>query len=325
SQAAKYALRWPNARVTGIDVSGPSIERTAELRRKYRLDNLELAELAIEDAVDLGREFDHVVCTGVLHHLADPGAGLAALREVLAPRGALQLMVYAPYGRAGIYLLQDYCRRLGVGASSAEIQDLAAVLHALPDGHPLAPLLRGTPDFASEAGIADALLHPLDRPYSVPDLFRLLHGNGMQFGRWLRQAPYAPGCGAAARSPHRRLLEQLPAEERYAAMELFRASMLRHSAIVYRDDFPGSPQPVRFDDDAWLGYVPIRLPDTICVEERLPAGAAGVLINRLHTDTDIYLPIDAPQKRWVNAVDGTRRIGALLGGRSDVASARAFF
>lgn len=325
SQAAKYALRWPNARVVGIDVSGPSIERTAELKRKYRLDNLELAELAVEDAVDLGCEFDYIVCTGVLHHLADPAAGLCALRNVLAPRGALQLMVYAPYGRAGIYLLQDYCRRLGIGASSTEIEDLAAVLHVLPDSHPLVRLLRGTPDFASEAGIADALLHPLDRPYSVPDLFRLLHGNGIQFGRWLRQAPYLPECGAAARTPHRRLLAQLPAAERYAAMELFRGSMLRHSAIVYRDDFPGSPQPVRFDGDEWLGYAPIRLRDTVCIEERLPPGAAGVLINRLHTYTDIHLPIDASQKRWLNAIDGICCIGDLLEERSDVVSARAFF
>ena len=35
SQAAKYALRWPNAQVTGIDVSNASIEATAKLKRKH--------------------------------------------------------------------------------------------------------------------------------------------------------------------------------------------------------------------------------------------------------------------------------------------------
>ena len=29
----------------------------------------------------------------------------------------MYLMVYAPYGRAGVYMLQDYCRRLGIGTS----------------------------------------------------------------------------------------------------------------------------------------------------------------------------------------------------------------
>jgi 2-polyprenyl-3-methyl-5-hydroxy-6-metoxy-1,4-benzoquinol methylase len=45
----------------------------------------------------------------VLHHLADPDAGLRALRSVLKPEGAIDLMVYARYGRTGISMLQDYC------------------------------------------------------------------------------------------------------------------------------------------------------------------------------------------------------------------------
>ncbi|HLT92395.1 MAG TPA: class I SAM-dependent methyltransferase [Woeseiaceae bacterium] len=324
SQAAKYAIRWPHARVTGIDVSRGSIERTAELGQKYGLANLELAELPVERAAGLGRRFDHIVCTGVLHHLPDPDAALQALHDALEPHGALHLMVYAPYGRAGIYLLREYCRRLGVGASSRDIADLAVTLRSLPDQHPLSPLLRRASDFTTEAGIADALLNPQDRPYSVPELFDLLDRNALQFGRWLRQAPYLPQCGAAAGIPHRRVLARLPARERYAAMELFRGTMLRHSAIVYRADHPGGPQNVQFDDDRWLGYVPVRMPDTVCVEHRLPAGAAGVLINRGHTDTDLYLPIDAQQKRWLAAIDGSRPINEWVK-RGDTEAARVFF
>ena len=59
---------------------------------------------------------------------------------------------------------------------------------------------------------------------------------------------------------------------------------------------PAAPQ-VSFAGDGWRGYVPIRMPDTICVEEKLPPGAAAVLINPNHAYTDIYLPIDAQEKR----------------------------
>ena len=69
SQAAKYALRWPRAKVTGIDVSANSIRRTEKLKRKYRLENLEVRQIAVERAGELGRRFDQVVSTGVLHHL----------------------------------------------------------------------------------------------------------------------------------------------------------------------------------------------------------------------------------------------------------------
>ena len=168
TQAAHYALRWPRARVIGIDVSAKSIAFTQELIRKHALANLEVRQLAVERAAELGQRFEHVVCTGVLHHLSDPDAGLRALHEVLAPTGALNMMVYAPYGRAGIYMLQDYCRRLGIGATAREIGDLAASLKGLPPDHPIAPLLRNSPDFADKAGLADALLHPRDRSVLGP-------------------------------------------------------------------------------------------------------------------------------------------------------------
>jgi SAM-dependent methyltransferase len=309
-QAARYALRWPRAKVTGIDVSATSIEQTELLKRKHGLDNLDVIQLPVERAAELGLSFEHVVCTGVLHHLPDPEVGLRALRDVLEPDGAMHVMVYAPYGRAGVYLLQDYCRRLGIGTSSQEIKDLAASLSALPPDHPLIPLLRNTPDFRTEAALADALLHPQDRAYSVPQLFNFLAAGGFSFGRWVRQAAYLPQCGALASTPHQTLLTRLPAEEQYAAVELFRGSMVRHSAVAYRNDRPNHDA-INFIGDAWLGYVPIRLPDTIYVQEKLPPGAAAVLINRSHTYTDIYLPINAPQKNLYDAVDGKRSIGEI--------------
>jgi SAM-dependent methyltransferase len=323
AQAARYALRWPHARVVGIDVSATSIAFTQELKRKYALDNLDVRQLAVERAGELGATFEHVVCTGVLHHLADPDAGLQALRDVLAPDGAMHLMVYAPYGRAGVYMLQDYCRRLGIGWTDAEIRNLAATLSALPPDHPIAPLLRASPDFANRAGLADALLHPNDRAYSVPQLLDLIDNGGLRFARWIRQAPYLPYCGAIASTPHRSLLAALPSEAQFAALELFRGTMARHSVVAYRKDSRACSPGVSFEGDDWLDYVPIRLLDTITVRDGLPPRATAVLINRNHTYTDLYLPIDAEQERLLHAIDGERTIAQL--GEADRERARAFF
>jgi SAM-dependent methyltransferase len=324
SQAAKYALRWPRARVTGIDLSATSIEETALLRRKYRLENLELHVLPMEHATELAQSFEYVVCTGVLHHLPDPDSGLRALYDVLEPDGAMHLMVYAPYGRAGVYLLQEYCRRLGIGTSPKEIRDLAASLGELPPDHPLVPLLRTAPDFRTHAGLVDALLHPQDRAYSVPQLFDFLAASDFRFGRWMLQAPYLPQCGALASSPHRPALTRLASEQQYAAVELFRGSMIRHSLVAYRSG-PSARPPVGFEGDGWLAYVPIRRPDTIVVQERLPPSAAAVLINRNHTYTDLYLPIDKTQKKLFDAIDGQRTIGEIAPGYVLREAARALF
>jgi SAM-dependent methyltransferase len=324
SQAAHYAVRWPNARVVGIDVSETSVAFTRELQRVHALDNLTVHRLAVERAEELGETFDHVVCTGVLHHLSDPDAGLRALASVLAPAGALHAMVYAPYGRAGVYMLQDYCRRVGVGWSEPEIHDLAATLRALPQDHPIVTLLRTSPDFASVASLADALLHPCDRAYSIPQLLAFVAGAGLDFGRWVRQAPYLASCGAIATAPHGERLRALAPPEQYAAMELFRGTMVRHAVVAYRRG--ALPErAVDFAGVRWPDYVPIRLPGTVVVRENLPAGAAAVLINRNHSFTDLYLPVSEREERMFAAVDGERTIGAIAAAHGDRDAARDLF
>jgi SAM-dependent methyltransferase len=312
SQAAKHALRWPAAQVTGIDYSATSVRHTEELKRKYNLKNLQVHWLAIERVNDLGMSFDQIVCTGVLHHLTDPSAGLRALRSVLNPDGALHLMVYAPYGRAGVYMLQEFCRRIGICATDADIRDLIGALRALPPEHPLQSLLSRAPDFRNETALADALLHPQDCAYSVPELFKFIEKAGLRFGRWVRQAPYSVLCGVMAKIPQTARMARLSRLEQYAAIELFRGTMVRHSAIAYRDDSDSVPQQISFARDVWLKYVPIRMSDTICVNDRLPPGAAAVLINQTHTYRDLFLPIDSREKRWLDAIDGIRSIGDIV-------------
>ena len=313
SQAAKHAARCPEARVVGIDVSATSVRHTEDLQRKHDLRNLAVHQLSIDRVGELGLTFDEIVCTGVLHHLADPDVALRTLRDVLDPDGAVHLMVYSPYGRAGIYMLQEFCRHIGVQAGDEEIRDLVVALAALPARHPLARLLHDAPDFRQEAALADALLHPQDRAYAVPQLLDFISGARLTFSRWVRQAPYSPHCGVMARLPQASRIAALEPAKQYAAAELFRGAMMSHSVIVRRDDRPGRSQTISFSGDAWLDYVPVRVPDTISVEERLPPGAAAVLINRAHTDTDIFLPIDAREKRLVDAIDGERSIGEILG------------
>jgi SAM-dependent methyltransferase len=331
SQAAKHAMRWPEARVTGIDFSATSVRHTDALKRRYHLDNLQVHQLPVERVQELGTSFDQIVCTGVLHHLIDPDTGLQALRGVLEPDGAMHLMVYAPYGRTGIYMLREFCNRIGIHATNEEIRDLIAALGSLPPGHPLENLLREAPDFRHEAALADALLHPQDRPYSVPELFDFLGRGRLTFGRWMRQAPYSPHCGVIAHIPHASRIAARPPAEQYAAVELFRGTMVRHSVVAYRNDGPGAQQQVTFAGDAWLGYVPIRMSDTICVQERLPAGAAAVLINQSHSFRDLVLPIDSTEKGLFDCIDGNCSIGDIVGRRSPSPSksqldtARTFF
>jgi SAM-dependent methyltransferase len=323
-QAARYALCWPEARVVGIDVSPTSITHTEKLRQQYDLNNLELRQCRIEDAASLNREFDLIVCTGVLHHLEEPAVGLRALRRVLAHDGAMHLMVYATYGRTGIYMLQEYCRRLGIGTSPDDVEALVAALQVLPPRHPLVALLRGSRDANDRDALADALLNPRERSYTVPQLFDLIDGSGLALARWHRQAPYLPWCGAIATTPHLRRLRALHEREQYVAMELWRGGISTHTVLLRR---PGARSGVGFDDERWRQFVPIRLPATRLIEDRLPPGAAAVLLNHSHQFSDLIVPISAEEKRLFDAIDGRGSIAVIAerAGSADTDTPRAFF
>ena len=113
-------------------------------------------------------------------------------------------------------------------------------------------------------------------------------------------------------------------DEQYAAVELFRGTMVRHSAVVHRRAQP-SRRAVNFEGDAWPGYVPVRLPDTVMVQEKLPPGAAAVVLNKSHSYTDIYLPLDTHQKTLFDAVDGKRTIGEIAPQAAERHAARVMF
>lgn len=80
-----HVLRmFPQAELTGVDVSGQMIEKAKRNLRgtPARLLKGELHEVGIGDD-----EFDAVICTEVLEHTVDPEAVLREIRRVLHPRG----------------------------------------------------------------------------------------------------------------------------------------------------------------------------------------------------------------------------------------------
>ena len=315
SEAAMHAMRWPNAQVTGIDINATNVRCTEDLKHLYKLANLQLYQLPIDRVGELQMTFDQIVCTGALHHLGvlgDPDAGLAALRNVLKPDGAMRLIVYTPYGCAGIHMLHEFCKRVGIRATGEGIGQLIDALKALPEGHPLKNLRRDVPDFRDEAVLAEALQHSQDHAYSVPQLFEFLERGKMRFGRWVKQAPYSAHCGLVAQSPQAAHIAQLRTEEQFAAAEQIRGTMVRHSVIAYRDDASADSYRISFEGDGWLEYVPIRVPDTTCVQEQLTPGAVAMLTNQDHSYADLWMPISSLEKQLLDAIDGRRSIEQII-------------
>jgi SAM-dependent methyltransferase len=149
-QAAVIAFMNRAAKVVAIDVSRSALDHEQYLKDKHRLQNLELRLLPIEEVSALGSDFDLIVSSGVLHHMADPLVGLTALGECLRRDGALGVMLYAKYGRVGVEILESVFRDLGLSQDEASVQLVKDALAVLPGDHPVRGHLKVARDLLSD-------------------------------------------------------------------------------------------------------------------------------------------------------------------------------
>ncbi len=179
--------------ITYLDLSQAS-RAVAEARATARgLSSIRFHTGSLLDAADFG-PFDYIDCCGVLHHLPDPGAGFAALRDALAPGGGMGFMVYAPYGRSGVYPLQEAFGALFDGLPPQErLARARKIVAALPETHPFRANGNLTDHHASDAGFYDLLLHGQDRAYDVPALLEVLADSGWRLQGFATPALYDLG------------------------------------------------------------------------------------------------------------------------------------
>lgn len=180
------------AEITYLDMSTAS-RQVAEARAKARgLKNITFETGDLMTAPDHG-EFDYIDSTGVLHHLPDPQAGFNALAKAIAPGGGFGCMVYAPYGRTGVYPLQEALNTLTTGeAPEAQVAMAKDVLKNLPSSNWFPKNGFVGDHKVSDAGLYDLLLHSRDRPYTVEDISETLEIAGLSLVSFHEPARYDP-------------------------------------------------------------------------------------------------------------------------------------
>jgi SAM-dependent methyltransferase len=241
-------LRDTEASVVALDFSPASLAIARERAAVRGLTNIEFVEASIEDLPRLGLgPFDYIVSCGVLHHLASPEAGLAALRDVLKPDGGLGIMVYGRYGRTAIYVLQELFRLVAPPGRPAEqrLRTVKRVLGRLREGHVGTVYADGwgkEVERNGDAGLYDLFLHSQDRPYTVPQIYQWLEGAG------LRLTSFAFPVQYDLRTWDDRLdVEHLSAVERQSLAELLHSRMSNHTFFATRSDHE-APRPPDADD-----------------------------------------------------------------------------
>lgn len=306
-QAAYLAHAHPEHEVIGVDLSSASLAHQRFLQERHRLDNLRLFQGDLRDVARVGGSFDHIVCSGVLHHLADPDAGLAALADVLAPRGTLLLMVYGATARAGVYMVQDALRRLQVPQTAAGVAFARRLVAQLPAHHYAQWYVGAAAELEHDAAFVDTFLHPQDRAYTVPQLMDFVGRHGLKHQAWVDNAFYYPDA-ALARFPADILaaVTALPDLQQWAVVEMLTQRIGMHTCVLRRAADAPQVAAHAFGSAAWDLQVPHRAPGLKCVQAAGPQQQA-----RYHRAAEV-MELGPTEAALLELCDGRRSLREIL-------------
>ena len=306
-------LRGTGAQVVALDFSSTSLEIA---RRRIALrglaESVRFVQSPLEAAPSLGiGPFDFIVTTGVLHHLASPEAGLAALRDVLKPDGGIGVMVYARYGREPVYEMQALMRHLAPRAlpQAERLRVLRSTLAAMPRTHRALRGLMETPMFkreieASDAGAYDLLLHTQDRSYTVPEIYDWLAGAGMTLRAFSVPRRYEPAT--YLRDPR---AAALPAAERHAVAELLHGAMSKHQFYAAPAGAPVPPVIASDDLAARPAWCTWKFGELLTPALGRPGNELRFSFGE---ERDLVLRGDAVTRGLLAAIDGHRDVRIIL-------------
>lgn len=297
NQAAVIAYTNPDASVVAIDVSGPSLDHHRFLADQYGLRNLELHLLPIEEIGSLKREFDLIISTGVLHHLADPGLGLKALKAVLRPEGVVALMLYARFGRIGVEMMQSVFKDMGLTQNDLSVLIVREAIAALRPDHPVCSYLAIAPDLEYDAGLVDTFLNGRERSYMVEECIDLVETPGLVFQDLFLKAPYYPNSqsGTAFLNPVRKL----PREKQWSIMERVNFSNGCHFFTACHKSRPKHSYAIDFSAAAARDYIP-------ALRYRCAVHQQGI------SRYNWTMPLPQTDMDIVSKIDGNRTIREIL-------------
>lgn len=319
NQAVYTALKFPAAEVVGSDLSEQSLELSAQSAGELGLTNLSLRRESINHA-PYEEEFDYVICTGVIHHNADPAEPLCRLRRALRPAGVLELMVYNRFHRITTTAFQKAVRLLGgstpAGGFERELGLARRIINCFTAKNTMGAFLEGYRD-TPETALADSLLQPVEFSYTVESLRELADGCGLEFllptvNVYDRSTRSLNWNMAFADEVLQTTYDALPDAARWQVTNLL---LLDHSPMLWfymqRAD---SPRPRRAERQVCEEFLETRFARAETEQRGFLQNASGHYEPAARAATYPPAHADAQARRVVEACDGRATMRQILEG-----------
>jgi len=196
-QSVETAQRFPHAHVLAVDMSLASLGYAS--MRAASVANVDYAQADILQLDEIGRTFDLIEVTGVLHHLGDPFAGWRVLLSILRPGGFMRLGLYSKLGRQEVDAARAWIAQRGYRPMPDDIRRCRQQLMTSDAGKRLITVIR-SPDFASTSACRDLLFHVHERQLTLLEIEAFLTEEKLRFLGFELESRFAERY--RARFPH---------------------------------------------------------------------------------------------------------------------------
>lgn len=162
------AIANPKARITALDLSTANLHRAKQHTWLHLHFNVDFLAGDLTQAIHLfGKEVFHLIdCYGVIHHIHDDLVALQTLHALLKPGAFARLMVYSRCARRPIQAARRAMRILEI----KDVREIKTLYRKAKFGSRLRECLDAAHEAAFDSGLADLLLHPYAKTYTLNEL-----------------------------------------------------------------------------------------------------------------------------------------------------------
>jgi 2-polyprenyl-3-methyl-5-hydroxy-6-metoxy-1,4-benzoquinol methylase len=201
----EMSRRNGNARILAIDLSLASLSYAKRMVQELGLADIEFAQADIMNLASIGRSFDFIDASGVLHHLADPWQGWRVLLSLLRPGGTMQIGLYSDLARQNIVAARALIAGRGYRPTPQDIRRCREDIIASND--PLLQSLVQSRDLFTTSECRDLLFHVQEHRITLPEIKTFVAANNLNFAGFMLDA--ATLRRFAARFPERAAFNDL--------------------------------------------------------------------------------------------------------------------
>lgn len=169
-----------DATLLAIDLSQASLAYAKRKTIELNIESIEYAQADLLKLGSLGRTFDVIESSGVLHHLENPFEGLQVLLGLLRPHGLMRLGFYSELARRDIVRVRNLIRQDGVGSSAQDIRNYRKHLFGVKNSREYG-FATSSSDFFSTSACRDLLFHVQEHRMNLGTLAIFFEDHDLNF------------------------------------------------------------------------------------------------------------------------------------------------